>query len=1447
MWTINSVLSITTRFIAIFVIFVMNSQEMLAQQAESAFANITPNSVVAGENTQSFNYIVDFTDGTADSIAIMNPFIFQDIYVYNALVNGEEQVILNSQSRPQNIGQISWWYDTEINVLILLSDSSAIVDSLDFSFIMSIPEIVSTNNNFTCTFDDAQDFSPPVEATEIDWTVDVLPGPITAIYIEDASGGFGNEVEDISITTDETIDLYAITRDNYGNYIGGIASDWSVTNFIGTVNPNSDSESTVFDATTIGAGAIVAETPDFIDQTGVITVTGGALNYLLIRDGANGGGDEVGAVEMTTDESLVLYSAGYDADDNYLGDTLVTWSTTGSLSDEDMSDQNAETIMYEPSEAGQLGYILAVWSEEVFDSTGIISVLSPPVIEYIPGSLVPSTVTINKDASFVVQVVNTGNVDVTLDTTCAFWFTDGEDTVLTKLLDDVFVEAVGEEVTLNFEQVTIPESMSGGMYSPFLTIHGTDSDGNEFSQGSILTEPAGLEIAVISIGKVFASDSLVWQGLDSISLNITVTNHSQSVATNIEASPTFGQYSGQYSTTRLDTINQILTGEQVVLYFLVSIDSNATPGNIVIDASVSAIVNGVEVNDGEANIDDSWEVLSLPNVSFISGSFTPRSVTQGQSISISLAIRNEGTMSVGLSENSHLVLASEVDSLVIYLVEETIVSGSTPYVYLNFETVQVDSSFQAGAIYPRLTLEGNQQNGDNFSQALIIQDTTFIVHTPVELSLSGESINPDTVFSGSAVAFSIFVLNSGTAEAILSTHNSKVTFTDGVYDYDAEVVGDLTIPGDTTRHIVFDEVEIPSGMTSGAYTLVYTLMGEDENEVPFSFIDSSGYEALLIMVPPILEITGQLQPSALFASDTANFSLYLTNLGEAEVLLDTTTILRLGEGTDTLVTHLSDTVYLHGEEENREISFDEIIVPVISPGVYPMYLDMRGKDQLGNDYVLTKTAGMFAVQDYIGPVIENVRFVDGGYNGVPDGVINDDLVLVKFESPLNHNILRGLDARRYFLLLPDTDTFGSEDSSVVVAPVETGYSGTDSDSILFIRLGDEAILSSSSGTNRSQTGSTGPSETILKAQGSPSLVMINPNIELGLLAYQNGRDAGFPANESNLLGQFDEIDETSEYGIFSKYALVVDDGIPPFVLNFYPSNLSWTSNSVISRITPVKAFVSGRNYLFRSDMETYLNTLFGGDTDSTQKYLDNISGLHNRLDNMLSSPDSADSRQFIDTLRYYYRSLPLEGDDLMVNPLAQMYTNVIDTVYFTYSSSNTEPEEFVQPMGTDLEFDNRFDEEELSAELDPDYNLVITNSNPLSDSVYVWFEINTVISKHTYVNSFAVNDEGADRSTGGFLVRTAPNPFTKSDNVVIEYVLPSDVSGHSLELMIIDSAGRLVRKWRDNSLVSSAGVHRVTGGWDLSNGDGIRVGQGLYLLCLQIDSNMKATWVMAGK
>ena len=74
-----------------------------------------------------------------------------------------------------------------------------------------------------------------------------------------------------------------------------------------------------------------ADTSSFTDETGVITVTGGALSYLLIRDGSNGGGAEVGAVTLTTDESLILYAAGYDADDNYISAVDASWQVTGDL------------------------------------------------------------------------------------------------------------------------------------------------------------------------------------------------------------------------------------------------------------------------------------------------------------------------------------------------------------------------------------------------------------------------------------------------------------------------------------------------------------------------------------------------------------------------------------------------------------------------------------------------------------------------------------------------------------------------------------------------------------------------------------------------------------------------------------------------------------------------------------------------------------------------------------------------------------------------------------------------------------------------------------------------------------------------------------------------------------------------------------------------------------
>jgi hypothetical protein len=203
-------------------------------------------------------------------------------------------------------------------------------------------------------------------------TVTVGTGVLDQITIRDGSGGSGSEVETLSLTTDETHALYMAGYDQDNNYIRDVNVQWTVQGDIGTISTGtSSSSSTIFTATTIGTGTVQADTSTFQDQTGIITVTGGTLSYLLIRDGANGGGSEVGDVTMTTDETLLLYAAGYDADNNYLSDIDVSWSVTGSL---DAVPVSGTAIEFSPTTSSTSGTIVVSSSGVTSDGTGTISV-----------------------------------------------------------------------------------------------------------------------------------------------------------------------------------------------------------------------------------------------------------------------------------------------------------------------------------------------------------------------------------------------------------------------------------------------------------------------------------------------------------------------------------------------------------------------------------------------------------------------------------------------------------------------------------------------------------------------------------------------------------------------------------------------------------------------------------------------------------------------------------------------------------------------------------------------------------------------------------------------------------------------------------------------------------------------------------------------------------------
>ncbi|MDI6704480.1 MAG: T9SS type A sorting domain-containing protein, partial [bacterium] len=103
-----------------------------------------------------------------------------------------------------------------------------------------------------------------------------------------------------------------------------------------------------------------------------ITPDGPPLHHIIIRDAQGGGGDEVGTHTMTTDETLTVFAAGYDADNNYIGDIEVTWTGTGVV-EGNLSPTTGTSTTFSPTTTGT-GTIHADDGAGHTDDTGIIIV-----------------------------------------------------------------------------------------------------------------------------------------------------------------------------------------------------------------------------------------------------------------------------------------------------------------------------------------------------------------------------------------------------------------------------------------------------------------------------------------------------------------------------------------------------------------------------------------------------------------------------------------------------------------------------------------------------------------------------------------------------------------------------------------------------------------------------------------------------------------------------------------------------------------------------------------------------------------------------------------------------------------------------------------------------------------------------------------------------------------
>ncbi len=317
----------------------------------AATASIVPNQVTVNSSSQEFTYRLFNIDptgatglGKVDRIAIANPFAG-----FTPTVTSVKMDTFNAYIRyvadPDN--QADWPTDPGYAIWGIVADSVVVrtyyfdaTDSLIVKFIQGVPSTTSTGNQYPATYNAYLDSSATQLATEDatqTWRVDVVEGPVAGVRIFlDAAGT--TELGDTTLTAGETLNLYAGSVDAQGNFLGLVAADWQVKP--GTLGQFENNDSVLvadsivtFTAQKTGNGHIeVSYTPGtttYTDLSGLLTVQAGAASYIVLRSEANNGGTVLSGVNrtITTDSTMVLYAAHYDAYDNYVGDLPVEWVT----------------------------------------------------------------------------------------------------------------------------------------------------------------------------------------------------------------------------------------------------------------------------------------------------------------------------------------------------------------------------------------------------------------------------------------------------------------------------------------------------------------------------------------------------------------------------------------------------------------------------------------------------------------------------------------------------------------------------------------------------------------------------------------------------------------------------------------------------------------------------------------------------------------------------------------------------------------------------------------------------------------------------------------------------------------------------------------------------------------------------------------------------------------
>ncbi|KAA3615015.1 MAG: hypothetical protein D8M58_11225 [Calditrichaeota bacterium] len=708
---------------------------------------------------------------------------------------------------------------------------------------------------------------------DISGVITVNAGATDYVLIMDAPGGTGSQILTPTLTTGEVLNLYANGFDVNNNFTANESVTWGVTGTLdaGDLDPNPGS-STVFLPTSTGAGTITTTSAFTEDATGTITVNTGALASLQIRTASGGGGVVVSDTTKAAGDSLTLYAAGYDANDNFIADQNVQWTVEGDTIGffETAAPTTASTNKF----YGRIvnAARLRINSGSINNYSGIVKVTAgtPATLTAVSSqTFTGSAGNILPDSLAVRLTDDYGNV--VPNATIAWTSTTNDGATLSPSSDPTDVLGVSRSSWRLRNSSTAPGDTARATYTglPFVEFRASVSASNADSLK--IDESTDLQIGVVNSE---LSDFVV-SVVDSINnpvpgvvITFSVTGFPNgasgyslsnvSIETGVDGKAstklTLGNKVGTYEVTAFNaslatldntfsaeaiadavsslsifsgndqsgTVGSALTND-IIVTATDSSGNHVTGATVTWQATADGVVNNVgQPTTGVAGRDTvSWTLRTT------SGPDTLLAILAGLDTVTYVATANADVANsiVVISGDGKTTVAGSNQKIEARVLDQYGNNVSGQYVSFlpaNSMSALVSTSNDTGLVSAVYRAPSNQDSST--ARAIIVSPADTAFFKVYGLSYVSNSLAPKSVAAGDDTSFTVQVNNPGPNSVSLNTDSSTFVISDGTINTTESLNTPAALPANSATTLTFNSAVIDN-FASGSYTPEITLVG----------------------------------------------------------------------------------------------------------------------------------------------------------------------------------------------------------------------------------------------------------------------------------------------------------------------------------------------------------------------------------------------------------------------------------------------------------------------------------------------------------------------------------------------------------------------------------------------------------------------------------------------